>query len=133
MSYIEEINYISPSAQLIKKEKSSYNELNDKFMNLWNSWYDAASTHQSDAKHQAKKLLNFLQGSEGKKLIQETKQRIDDKHIYIPGLKSFEQQLHSSIGSLKIFIHHSSVVPQAASQYLARMQSYMYQCRDKDS
>jgi hypothetical protein len=110
--------------------QSHFDKLDNQYLSLWNNWYDAASQNKPNSVDLAKDLLHFLTSKDGKNLIKEAQKRIDEQHIQVPNLHSFEHQVQASINSLKTYIKNPEIVPQAASEYLSNMQAYLFKCRD---
>ena len=107
-----------------------YTQLDDQFVQHWNDWFEAAaSMHAAEARHLAHALLRFLSSLDGRWLIQETVARVAARKIRLPYLLRYPDEVQAARASLRTFVAHPDLSPDAASEFLANMQEYMARCR----
>ena len=97
--------------------------LDDEFLARWTGWYRTPTAVGASC------LLQWLEAGKGADLIATAVVRLRLLRVHIPGLRPFLAQVHASKEALRTFIRSPPVVPEAASEFLANMQSYLARVR----
>jgi hypothetical protein len=100
-----------------------FDALDDEFLARWTGWYRAPTAVGASC------LLQWLGTGKGADLIATAVVRLRLLRVHIPGLRPFLAQVHASRESLRTFIRFPTVVPEAASEFLANMQRYFARVR----
>jgi hypothetical protein len=101
----------------------TFDALDDEFVARWTGWYQAPTAVGASC------LLQWLGTGKGADLIATAVVRLRLLRVHIPGLRPFLAQVHASRESLRTFIRFPTVVPEAASEFLANMQRYFARVR----